>query len=143
IVAHDRYFMDKVVDPLLVFKGGGEVRDFPGNYTQFREAQKSIAREWAIQEKSRGTVPSSQTVLGVKPRITEKRRRLTFKERTEFAQLEKDIEVLEKEKSEIEAALSGGTITVDEITAMSKRLPLLNVELDEKSMRWLELSEFA
>lgn len=142
IVSHDRYFMDKVVDHLLVFCGGGEVKDFPGNYTQFREAQRSIAREVTVQEKG-GGLPSSQPASGQKPRLTEKKRRLTFKERTEFCQLEKDIEALEKEKSEIEAALSGGAITVDEITAMSKRLPLLSEELDEKSMRWLELSEFA
>lgn len=142
IVSHDRYFMDKVVDHLLVFCGGGEVKDFPGNYTQFREAQRSIAREVTVQEKG-GGLPSSQPASGQKPRLTEKKRRLTFNERTEFCQLEKDIEALEKEKSEIEAALSGGAITVDEITAMSKRLPLLSEELDEKSLRWLELSEFA
>ncbi len=141
IVSHDRYFMDKVVDHLLVFRGGGEVKDYPGNYTQYREAQKQQAREETVKTK-----PAQSTNVGsagVKPRLTERKRRLTFKERQEYESLEKDIEALEKEKADIEAALSGGNVSVDEITAMSKRLPVLNDELDEKSMRWLELSEFA
>ncbi len=141
IVSHDRYFMDKVVDHLLVFRGDGEVKDYPGNYTQYREAQKQQAREEAA--KAKPTQATATTMAGVKPRLTEKKRRLTFKERQEYETLEKDIEALEKEKSDIEAALSGGNVSVDEITAMSKRLPVLNDELDEKSMRWLELSEYA
>ena len=141
IVSHDRYFMDKVVDHLLVFQGGGQVKDFPGNYTQFRESEKILLKEESARENL--GVASGQTSSGGKPRLTEKKRKLTFKERQEFEQLEKAIEVLEQEKTDIEAALSSGTISVDEITAMSKRLPLLNEELDEKSMRWLELSEFA
>ncbi|MBO5706521.1 MAG: ABC-F family ATP-binding cassette domain-containing protein [Bacteroidaceae bacterium] len=141
IVSHDRYFMDKVVDHLLVFQGGGLVKDFPGNYTQFRESEKILLKEESARENL--GVASGQTSSGGKPRLTEKKRKLTFKERQEFEQLEKAIEVLEQEKTDIEAALSSGTISVDEITAMSKRLPLLNEELDEKSMRWLELSEFA
>ena len=141
IVSHDRYFMDKVVDHLLVFRGNGLVKDFPGNYTQFRESEKLQQREENAREKS--ALESSQTTSSAKPRLMEKKRKLTFKERQEFEQLEKDIEALEKEKSDIETALSSGTISVDEITVMSKRLPLLNDELDEKSMRWLELSEFA
>ena len=141
IVSHDRYFMDKVVDHLLVFRGNGLVKDFPGNYTQFRESEKLQQREENAREKS--ALESSQTTSSAKPRLMEKKRKLTFKERQEFEQLEKDIEALEKEKSDIETALSSGTISVDEITTMSKRLPLLNDELDEKSMRWLELSEFA
>lgn len=141
IVSHDRYFMDKVVDHLLVFRGGGEVNDYPGNYTQYREAQKRQLRENVSKAKP---VQAGATVqVGVKPRLTEKPRRLTFKERQEFESLERDIEALEQEKADIEAALSSGAISVDEITKMSKRLPLLNEELDEKSMRWLELSEFA
>jgi len=88
------------------------------------------------------TENSSPTANG-KQRLTEKKRKLTFKERQEFEQLEKDIEALEQEKTDIESALSSGTVSVEDITAMSKRLPLLNDELDEKSMRWLELSEFA
>lgn len=141
IVSHDRYFMDKVVDHLLVFKGGGEVKDYPGNYTQYRESQKLLQKSADAKSKSSSTF--NDTSSSVKPRLTEKKRRLTFKERKEFEQLEIDIEVLEKEKSDIEAALSSGTISVDEITSMSKRLPLLNEELDEKSMRWLELSEYS
>ena len=141
IVSHDRYFMDKVVDHLLVFRGNGLVKDFPGNYTQFRESEKLQQREENAREKS--ALESSQTTSSAKPRLMEKKRKLTFKERQEFEQLEKDIDTLEQEKSDIETALSSGTISVDEITVMSKRLPLLNDELDEKSMRWLELSEFA
>ena len=143
IVSHDRYFMDKVVDHLLVFKGGGEVKDFPGNYTQYRESQKLLQKSAeATNAKSSSASTLTDNASNAKPRLTEKKRRLTFKERKEFEQLELDIENLEKEKSDIETALSSGTISVDEITAMSKRLPLLNEELDEKSMRWLELSEY-
>ncbi|MCM1515839.1 MAG: ABC-F family ATP-binding cassette domain-containing protein [Paraprevotella sp.] len=140
IVSHDRYFMDKVVDHLLVFRGDGEVKDYPGNYTQYREAQKLQVREDAAKAKGSQCAASP---MGGKPRLTEKKRRLTFKERREFESLEHDIESLEHEKADIEAALSSGTISVEEITTMSKRLPVLNEELDEKSMRWLELSEFA
>lgn len=143
IVSHDRYFMDKVVDHLLVFKGGGEVKDFPGNYTQYRESQKLLQKSAeATNAKSSSASTLTDNASNAKPRLTEKKRRLTFKERKEFEQLELDIENLEKEKSDIETALSSGIISVDEITAMSKRLPLLNEELDEKSMRWLELSEY-
>ena len=142
IVSHDRYFMDKVVDHLLVFQGNGQVKDFPGNYTQFRESEKLQAKE-DNAAKSNSSSAASQPQSSGKPRLTEKKRKLTFKERQEYEQLEKDIEALEQEKTAIEEVLSSGTISVDEITAMSKRLPLLNDELDEKSMRWLELSEFA
>ncbi len=141
IVSHDRYFMDKVVDHLLVFRGNGEIKDYPGNYTQFRQAQKQQARTETAKAKPVQNADATQS--GVKPRLTEKKRRLTFKERREYEALERDIEALEAEKSDIETALSSGTISVEEITAKSKRLPLLNDELDEKSMRWLELSEFA
>ena len=139
IVSHDRYFMDKVVDHLLVFQGNGLVKDFPGNYTQFRESEKLLEKTENEKVKTENSSPSANG----KPRLTEKKRKLTFKERQEFEQLEKDIEALEQEKTDIESALSSGTASVDEITTMSKRLPLLNDELDEKSMRWLELSEFA
>ena len=148
IVSHDRYFMDKVVDHLLVFQGNGQVKDFPGNYTQFRESEKLLEKTENGKRKTENggaevkTENSSPSANG-KPRLTEKKRKLTFKERQEYEQLEKDIEALEQEKTAIEEALSSGTISVDEITAMSKRLPLLNDELDDKSMRWLELSEFA
>lgn len=145
IVSHDRYFMDKVVDHLLVFRGNGEIKDFPGNYTQFRDAERAMLKE----DEARGKVSNATSAqmscasANGKPRLTEKKRKLTFKERQEFEQLEVQIEALEQEKADIELALSSGTIGVDEITVMSKRLPLLNDELDEKSMRWLELSEFA
>ena len=135
VVSHDRYFTDKVVDHLLVFKGQGEIKDFPGNYTQYREwltlmprAQKE-AKEEKTPPKRREESSSGA------------RRRMSFKEKREFEQLEKDIEQLEAEKKQIEEALSSGTLSVDDITTMSKRLPLLTDELDEKSMRWLELSE--
>ena len=136
VVSHDRYFMDKVVDHLLVFKGHGEIKDFPGNYTQYRE--------WASLEENKTSSSSSScsTSTAGKPSYRhDDRRRLSYKEKREMEQLEKDIAALEEEKKKIEEALCGGTTSVDEITAMSKRLPVLNEELDEKSMRWLELSE--
>ena len=141
IVSHDRYFMDKVVDHLLVFRGNGQVKDFPGNYTQFRDSEKLQQKELVTKDSPMASLPQASS--NAKPRLVEKKRKLSFKERQEFEQLEKDIEALEQEKSDIEAALSSGTVSVEEITLMSKRLPLLNDELDEKSMRWLELSEFA
>ena len=136
VVSHDRYFMDKVVDHLLVFKGHGEIKDFPGNYTQYRE--------WASLEenKTNSSSSSSSTSTAGKPSYRhDDRRRLSYKEKREMEQLEKDIAALEDEKKKIEEALCGGTTEVEEITAMSKRLPQLNDELDNKSFRWLELSE--
>jgi ATP-binding cassette subfamily F protein uup len=137
VVSHDRYFMDKVVDHLLVFKGQGEIKDFPGNYTQYRV--------WASLEENKNSNTSSSgtsSTAGTKPSYRhDDRRRLSYKEKRELEQLEKDIEALEAEKKQIEEALCGGTTSVDEITKLSKRLPVLNGELDEKSMRWLELSE--
>ena len=133
IVSHDRYFMDKVVDHLLVFKGGGEVQDFPGNYTQYRQ--------WS-QLSSQTDVKAAPAEKKEKPAYrNETKRKLSYKEKTEFEQLEKDIAALEAEQAEIEAQLSSGALSVDEITEKSKRLPILKDELDEKSMRWLELSE--
>ena len=137
VVSHDRYFMDKVVDHLLVFKGQGEIKDFPGNYTQYREWQALQPKESA----SAAQKPAKVTTDTRSERET--KRKMSFKEKREFEQLEKDIATLEGEKKQIEDALSSGTLSVDEITQMSKRLPLLNDELDEKSMRWLELSELA
>ena len=126
--------MDKVVDHLLVFKGQGEIKDFPGNYTQYRE--------WSALEESKETKESRDSKETNKASYRhDERRRLSYKEKREMEQLEKDIAVLEEEKKQIEEALCGSTTSVDEITAMSKRLPQLNEELDEKSMRWLELSE--
>ena len=141
VVSHDRYFMDKVVDHLLVFNGDGDIKDFPGNYTQYREY--SSLKEVTKDEKASGK--SKEKASADKPQTsnpsTTTKRKLSFKEKREMEQLEKDIEALEAEKKQIEDALCGGTISVEEITNMSKRLPLLNEELDEKSMRWLELSE--
>ena len=145
VVSHDRYFMDKVVDHLLVFKGQGKIQDFPGNYTQYRdfEAMNSngdtpgLGKNAVNEERE-----NSDSSRGQKQTSDAAKRKLTFKEKREYEQLEKDIAVLEAEKKQIEEALCGGTTSVDEITQMSKRLPLLNEELDEKSMRWLELSEY-
>ena len=140
IVSHDRYFMDKVVDHLLVFKGEGEVKDFPGNYTQYRQWQALESVESSKSGLS-GAQDDRNASKSAKPMRDGIKRKMTFKEKREFEQLEKGIDDLEKEKKQIEQALSSGTISVDEITTLSKRLPLLNDELDAKSMRWLELSE--
>ena len=139
VVSHDRYFMDKVVDHLLVFKGQGDIKDFPGNYTQYREWEKMEASNSSTTSKISTTSSTSSTSKA--SYRNEDRRKLSYKEKREMEQLEKDIAALEEEKKRIEEALCGGTTSVDEITTMSKRLPLLNDELDEKSMRWLELSE--
>ena len=139
VVSHDRYFMDKVVDHLLVFKGQGEIKDFPGNYTQYREWEKMETSKTSTSSTTSNTSTTSPTSKANYRH--EDRRKLSYKEKREMEQLEKDIAALEAEKAQIEEALCGGTTSVDEITAMSKRLPLLNDELDEKSMRWLELSE--
>ena len=142
VVSHDRYFMDKVVDHLLVFKGQGEVKDFPGNYTQYREwASMEESREPRDSRESRDSRNSRDSRDSRDNRDSSDRRRMSYKEKREFEQLEKDIAALEAEKKQIEDALSSGTISVEKITELSKRLPVLNDELDEKSMRWLELSE--
>lgn len=132
IVSHDRYFMDKVVDHLLVFKGNGVVKDFPGNYTQYREWCSLKSRE-----------DESEAKKDAKPREKrhQERHKMSYKEKMEFAQLGKDIARLEQEKKEIEEQLCSGTLSVDELTEKSKRLPLLKDELDMKEMRWLELSD--
>ncbi len=142
VVSHDRYFMDKVVDHLLVFRGQGEVKDFPGNYTQFREMEDLREKQEADKEPAKSNA-AQPVVEKQKPRLTEAKRRLSFKEKQEYEQLGHDIEALEAEKKQIEEALSSGTISVDEITTLSKRLPILTDELDEKEMRWLELDEWA
>ena len=134
IVSHDRYFMDKVVDHLLVFKGGGEVQDFPGNYTQYREWRSLKSKE------ENGNAKKSETAKPSRSR-PEQQRRMTYKEKQEFMQLEKDIDALEKEKKLIEEQLCSGNLPIDELTEKSKRLPVINEELDNKEMRWLELSE--
>ena len=144
VVSHDRYFMDKVVDHLLVFKGQGEIKDFPGNYTQYREWVKMRGDE-STETRGRENASNSEktrTSASSRPRTANvSKRKLSYKEKREMEQLESDIAALEAEQKQIEEALCGGTTSVEEITAMSKRLPLLKDELDEKSMRWLELSE--
>ena len=135
VVSHDRYFMDKVVDHLLVFKGQGEVQDFPGNYTQYRE--------WAALESDHSSSArnSKTSVNANKSYRHDDRRRMSFKEKREFEQLEREIATLEEEQRQLEEQLCSGQLSVEELTEKSKRLPLLKDELDEKSMRWLELSE--
>lgn len=135
IVSHDRYFMDKVVDHLLVFKGNGEVQDFPGNYTQYREWRSLKSKD---EEKDNNTAQKAATVR--EKRHSDKRR-MTYKERQEYAKLEQEIAQLEAERKLLEEQLCSGTLSVDELTEKSKRLPVLKEELDEKEMRWLELSE--
>ena len=135
VVSHDRYFMDKVVDHLLVFKGNGDIKDFPGNYTQYRQ--------WmALQPKDAVEVKPAKEPKEVKERPqNQTKRKFTYKEKMEFERLEKEIAALEEEQQQIEEALCSGALSVEELTEKSKRLPLLKDELDEKSMRWLELSE--
>ena len=139
VVSHDRYFMDKVVDHLLVFRGNGDIKDFPGNYTQYREFAPHSAPEGA----TKAGKPAKRT--NVSPsgddRGASTKKKLSFKEKREMEQLERDIEALEAEQKELEEALCSGTLNIDELTEKSKLLPKLKDELDEKSMRWLELSE--
>lgn len=137
VVSHDRYFMDRVVDHLLVFKGEGQVDDFPGNYSQYRDW--SELKEKEEEEAKKANTPKTETKANTWR--GEQKKRLTFKEKQEMAALEVSIEALEEEKKKIEEALCSGTLSVDELTEKSKRLPQLQNELDEKSMRWLELSE--
>ena len=135
VVSHDRYFMDKVVDHLLVFNGQGDIRDFPGNYTQYRDWKDVKLHQEKEKEVSR--VQEEKTA---KVRLNDKRR-MSFKEKREFEQLEQEIAGLETEKKAIEEALCSGTLSVEELTAKSKRLPELSDLIDEKTLRWLELSE--
>lgn len=137
IVSHDRFFMDKIVDHLLVFRGEGEIKDFPGNYTQFREWESLKPKELADNKKN-----SSDTEKKEKREfVGEQRRKKTYKEKCEFERLEKEIAALEEEQKSIEEALCSGTLPIDELTEKSKRLPIIKDELEEKEMRWLELSE--
>lgn len=139
IVSHDRYFMDKVVDHLLVFKGNGEVNDFPGNYTQYRQWCALQPKELAVKKSSDDENKDKEK----KSYRNDQRRKMTYKEKMEFEQLSKDIEKLEAEQKQIEDALCCGTLTVEQITELSCRLPEVKDALDEKGMRWLELSEFS
>lgn len=137
IVSHDRFFMDKIVDHLLVFRGEGEIKDFPGNYTQFREWESLKPKELADNKNN-----SSDTEKKEKREfVGEQRRKKTYKEKCEFERLEKEIAALEDEQKSIEEALCSGTLPIDELTEKSKRLPIIKDELEEKEMRWLELSE--
>ena len=139
VVSHDRYFMDKVVDHLLVFRGNGEIRDFPGNYTQYR--QWSALQSQSDSAPKKAKEPATVQEAPERKDRQETKRKFTYKEKREFEQLEHDIAALEEEQRQLEEALCGGTLSVEKITEISKRLPLLKDELDEKSMRWLELSE--
>ena len=137
VVSHDRYFMDKVVDHLLVFKGNGEIKDFPGNYTQYREWQALQPKE--ASEK----VQKEQKIVRETKSRDDGKRKMTYKEKTEFECLEKEIAALEAEQHQLEEALCSGSLSIDELTEKSKRLPQLKDELDEKTMRWQELSEIS
>ena len=137
VVSHDRYFMDKVVDHLLVFNGQGDIRDFPGNYTQYRDWKDVKAAQEKEKEKEAAKTQEEKTA---KVRLNEKRR-MSFKEKREFEQLEQEIAALEAEKQSIEEALCSGALSVEELTEKSKRLPELTDLIDEKTMRWLELSK--
>lgn len=145
VVSHDRYFMDKVVDHLLVFKGEGEIKDFPGNYTQYREWLAMQSREEAqnkdVSRSHNGNPKNNGETSRKRENNGNGRRRMTYKEKYEFEQLEKAIASLETEQRRLEEELCSGTLSVEDLTEKSKRLPLLKDELDEKSMRWLELSE--
>ena len=149
VVSHDRYFMDKVVDHLLVFKGEGEIQDFPGNYTQYREWSKLQSK--ALEENTSkgkmgnasGVAAKNEESAGTAKRDAhhENKRKMTYKEKREYEQLAREIEALEAEQKQLEEALCSGTLSVEELTEKSKRLPLIKDELDEKEMRWLELAE--
>ena len=134
VVSHDRFFMDRVVDHLLVFKGNGEIKDFPGNYSQYREWSGLQSKE---TEKSSETKPK-KTAVSYR---NDTRRKMSFKEKREFQQLEKDIAALEAEQHEIEQQLCSGTLSVEQLTEKSRRLPVLKEQLEEKEMRWLDLRE--
>lgn len=142
IVSHDRYFMDKVVDHLLVFRGQADIKDFPGNYSQYREwkaIQDQLAKEAeaASQAKNVATTPEKNCRV-----TTEQKKKLTFKERKEFEALEEKIPRLEQEKADLETAMSSGMLSPDDLLAKSNRIATLMEEIDEKTMRWLELSEY-
>ena len=139
VVSHDRYFMDKVIDHLLVFKGEGEVKDFPGNYTQYRDFQKMKSKEEAQQTPIRKSNAAEENTK--KDYHNNTKRKMSFKEKREYEQLTERISQSEEEKNNIEGLLCSGTLSIEELTEKSKRLPLLKEELDELEFRWLELSE--
>nr|WP_303117796.1 ABC-F family ATP-binding cassette domain-containing protein [uncultured Prevotella sp.] len=140
VVSHDRYFMDKVVDHLLVFKGEGEIQDFPGNYTQYREWCRLQPKTEGEGAEKKATKPTAKE----QPSATQKKegkRKMTYKEKREYEQLTKELEQLENEQKTMEEALCSGQLSVEELTEKSKRLPEIKDEIDEKVMRWLELAE--
>lgn len=140
VVSHDRYFMDKVVDHLLVFKGEGEIQDFPGNYTQYREWCRLQPKTEGEGAEKKATKPTAKE----QPSATQKKegkRKMTYKEKREYEQLTKELEQLENERKTLEEALCSGQLSVEELTEKSKRLPEIKDEIDEKEMRWLELAE--
>lgn len=139
VVSHDRYFMDKVVDHLLVFKGEGEIQDFPGNYTQFRDFQKMKSKEEEQQKPTKNSSPTANEQK--KDYRNNTKRKMSFKEKREYEQLSDKIAQLEEEKQQLEEELCSGNLSVDELTEKSKRLPILKDELDELELRWLELAE--
>ena len=148
VVSHDRYFMDKVVDHLLVFKGEGEIQDFPGNYTLYRDwsrlQEKDEAEKAAVTAKNAGnnnTVANDGAGTAKRDANFENKRKMSYKEKREYEQLTQEIEKLTDEQKKLEEALCSGTLSVEELTEKSKRLPEIKDELDEKEMRWLELSE--
>lgn len=145
VVSHDRYFMDKVVDHLLVFKGEGEIQDFPGNYTQYREWSRMQAKDEAEQAKpaKSGNATSESDGAGTAKRDAnfENKRKMSYKEKREYEQLTQEIDALTEEKKKLEEELCSGNLSVEELTEKSKRLPEIKDELDEKEMRWLELAE--
>ncbi|MBR5150397.1 MAG: ABC-F family ATP-binding cassette domain-containing protein [Bacteroidaceae bacterium] len=142
VVSHDRYFMDKVVDHIFVFRGGGDIKDFPGNYTDYRdwrEEEKASAAK-AAQSASKSK-PAAETKE--KRQQSNDKRKMTFKEKREFEELEKEIPMLEEEKKRLEEEMSSGTLDNDTLLKTSMRVAELIDMLDEKGMRWLELSELA
>ena len=141
VVSHDRYFMDKVVDHLLVFKGEGEIQDFPGNYTQFRDFQKMKSKEEEQQKPTKNSSPTANEQK--KDYRNNTKRKMSFKEKREYEQLSDKIAQLEEEQQQLEEELCSGNLSVDELTEKSKRLPILKDELDELELRWLELAELA
>ena len=139
VVSHDRYFMDKVVDHIFVFGGEGEIKDFPGNYSDWRDwrnEEKAAAAKETAEKSAKGAAPKQNY-------RTESKRKLTFKERKEYERLEEEIMALEEEKTEIEQEMSSGTLDSDTLIKKSMRIQEVIALIDEKSMRWLELSEFA
>lgn len=140
VVSHDRYFMDKVVDHLLVFKGEGEIQDFPGNYTQYREWCRLQPKTEGEGAEKKATKPTAKEQLSATQK-KEGKRKMTYKEKREYEQLTKELEQLENEQKNLEEALCSGQLSVEELTEKSKRLPEIKDEIDEKEMRWLELAE--